>query len=578
MAPLIASLALVGCTGSVLDSEHPGAAAEPGSAADDRGGSAGAAPGATPGPGSRAATPNAPGGFACTAAAPVRSPAWSRLSHVEYDNTTRDLIRLALADAAEAGRAWDEASPAWVDLPVERREPLPVDTHGSSRRLDQDVTQEHANAWYRGAVAIGQALTTPARIGKLLGACAVDADASNDGRCLTDFVTRFGERVLRRPLAPDDVQFYLGYYGPTPGVDRAGVADVVAGLLTSPHFLYRVVHGAAATSHAGEFEMDAFEVASRLSYHFWSTMPDDELWAAARSGALLRSDEYARQVARLTADARARPGLLEFYRDWLKLDDLRPLDPTVATAQFKAFAGKDLPKTNLRDAAIADALDLLAHFTFDEPARLDTVLTTDQSFTRSAELAALYGVPAWSGSGPGAAFPPGQRPGLLTRAAFLVTGTAITRPVQKGVFIRQNMLCDQIPPPPPDAMNVDTKPLAAKVLSTRQVLEALTEVPGSTCAACHRTIINPLGFATENFDALARLRTSERVLTDDGKDRGVVPVDTTTVPLLIPGDTRVSQGPADLTRMLVESGRPNACAARQYFSSATTRPPTGRRA
>src|SRR5205823_6631231 len=185
-------------------------------------------------------------------------------------------------------------------------------------------------------------------------------------------VTRFGERALRRPLAPDDVQFYLGYYGATPGVDRAGVADVVAGLLTSPYFLYRIVHGDTATTHAGEYELGAFEAAARLSYHFWSTMPDDELWNAARTGALLRPDEYARQVARLVADARVRPGLLEFYRDWLKLEDLRPLDPSVATAQFKAFAGKDLPRTNLRDAAISDALDLLSHFTFDEPARLDT--------------------------------------------------------------------------------------------------------------------------------------------------------------------------------------------------------------
>jgi hypothetical protein len=567
-ASLVCLMALQNaCTGSVASSED-----RPSGSGGEAGGSAGSdavnggngAGGTGSKGGSGATTVNSPA-FSCADVKPIKSPSWRRLTHVEYDNATRDLAVFALGDATLGDKAWTEAKQAWTSLPSEQRKSLPIDTHGSSRRLDQDVTQEHANAWYKGAVAIGQALTTSARIGKMMGSCATDADSGNDAKCLTDFIGKFAERVLRRPLEADDLAFYTAYYGSTAGVAAEGVADVIAGLLSSPYFLYEIVHGDKQAKYPGQYSLSAYDLASRLSFHFWATTPDDALWAAAKSGALLRVDEYEKQLTRLASDQRARPSLQEFYRDWLKVDDVKSVEPATFSAQFKSFAGADLPTTNLRDAVIADSIDMLSYYTWDQPSKFDEVLKSDLSFARSPDLAKLYGIGAWKGTGTPPSFPAGQRPGLLTRAAFLMSGSAVTRPIHKGAFIRQSVLCDIIPPPPPNAANVDTGSLAAKVLSTRQFVEAITQKEGTPCNNCHRPLINALGFATENFDALARVRTNERVLSDMGVERGMVPVDTSGVPHIYSEDERMIQGPSDLVRLLVESGRPTACMAQQYF-------------
>jgi hypothetical protein len=153
--------------------------------------------------------------------------------------------------------------------------------------------------------------------------------------------------------------------------------------------------------------------------------------------------------------------------------------------------------------------------------------------------------------------------GLLSRAALVATGTANTRPIMKGVFIRTALLCQSIPPPP---ANANANPPAPEPdMSTREVVEQLTEQAGSNCAGCHQGLINPLGFATESFDALGRFR-SEQVLFDDAGERtGTRPVDTRSIPQVVPGDTTPSQGVGDLAQLMVDSGALQQCVARQYL-------------
>jgi hypothetical protein len=125
------------------------------------------------------------------------------------------------------------------------------------------------------------------------------------------------------------------------------------------------------------------------------------------------------------------------------------------------------------------------------------------------------------------------------------------------------MLCDQIPPPPSgvNAMPPELRP----GMTTRQVVEELTEQPDTQCAGCHAASINPLGFALEGFDALGRFRTEQRLFDTQGTLLGVLPVDTRSVPRATPDDLRESTGPADLMRMLLESGKLEACLSRNYF-------------
>src|SRR5262249_32802752 len=150
-------------------------------------------------------------------------------------------------------------------------------------------------------------------------------------------------------LAPEEVTFYRGFYGTSTAIDPAGFGDVIGAFLTAPEFLYHVEHGEMPVAgKANLFGLTAFELANRLAYHFWETMPDAELWSAAKSGALRTPDGYQRQVDRLFADARTRATLDAFFRDWLKLEDLKPLDARIGEAVFKAFAGDDLPKSTLR--------------------------------------------------------------------------------------------------------------------------------------------------------------------------------------------------------------------------------------
>jgi hypothetical protein len=574
----LVALSITGCVGTIDPRAVGGGPAGVGGAAPGPGGmNTGGAPAGSGGSGAggsgmmmgSAGAPAAGGPvpFACNPAAVAPASGWRRLGIGQYRNTLRDLLAFGLRDGNAANAVMNTLGAELGRLPADERQKLPEDLHGSYRRLDQDVEQLHVEIPYEIAIALAANVTAPARLATLAGACATDGNAGNDADCLTAFVQRFGERALRRPLAADELAFYRGLYGPTPGADPAGYADVIVGLLTAPQFLYQIEHGAGAAAgapgEAGRFTLTPHELASRLSYHFWDTMPDDALWMAAGSGALQTAEGYRAQVDRLFRDPRARTTLDGFLREWLKLDDVPNLDSRNGHPVWRAFAGGDLPRSSLRAEMIEDALDTVRHFLWNGTGTFDDLLTSELSFARGADLARMYGVPAWDGTGAPPALPAGVRPGLFTRAAFLATGSPTTRPVMKGVFIRTNVLCDAIPPPPDNAMaNV---PELDPRLSTRQVVEGITQAPGSACAACHASFINPIGFATENFDALGRVRASQPLFDDTGAEIGRAPVDTRTVPQILPGDERPSAGAGDLMRLIAESGKAQACFARHYL-------------
>ena len=530
LAVLAGSLVASGCVGRIGDSSDEDASSKP---------------------------PSTPTDFVCDVEAAPGALPLRRLSHAQYQNTVRDLMRVALPSEADAALAAIE--PLFDQVPDDLR--IGPDKHYAGfTHLDQAVQQEHIDATYAIAYAVGGELTaSPDRMSSAFGACSADGDAGNDASCLDDFIRSFGERALRRAVADEDVAFYRKPAG-APPYEPADYADVVALLMTAPHALYFVEHGQPGQEAAAP--LSAYELASRLSYHFWQTMPDEELFAAARSGALLEEEGYSAQVERVFADARTRAAVAGFYAEWLENTTLEELDSRAGTPVFDAFAGDFTPGPDLRERMLAEVVDAAVYYTFDASESFDAFFSSTKSFAKTDDLATINGVAPWDGAGEPPDFADPARAGLITRAAYVATGSADTRPIMKGVFIRKALLCDEIPPPPPNA--AANPPMLSESLTTRQVVEELTGT--GVCTGCHTTIINPLGFATEGFDALGRARVEQTFYDEEsGAVVGKAPVDTESVPRVDDGDEAVSLGPTDLVALILASDKPRACFARQYF-------------
>lgn len=500
--------------------------------------------------------PVAPVTFTCDPNAVPSSPPLRRLTRVQYENTVRDLLTFALGDRNDALAVESDLASVLAALPPDER-PKTDDPRGSYRRLDQGVAQSHVDVWYNVGARVGAQLSSSANLTRVAGECA--GQSSGAAACVDAFIQNFGARALRRPLTSDEVTFYRGFYGSTTSIDAAGFADVIAGLMSAPEFVYQIESGAdAVAGQAQAFELTAFEVASRLSYHFWNTMPDEELWDKASDGSLLDAAEYRRQVERLFADSRSKAAARDFYREWLKLEDLAPLDEANGVAIYDAFTGDDRPTSMLNANMNNEVLDLLDHLSWQEPAGIDQLLTTQLIFPKTDDLASIYGVEA---SDEPVLAPSSQRPGLFTRAAFLATGSERTRPIKKGVFMRENVLCDHIEAPPANAQQ--NLPELDPALTTRQTVEAITE--SGSCAGCHLAYINDLGFPFEAYDALGRYRTSERMFDQEGEVLATEPVDTRSMPQIHEGDETEVANAAELMDLVVASNKAPACLARHYF-------------
>ncbi len=504
----------------------------------------------TEGPGST------PTSFVCAPDAVPASVALRRLSNLQYRNTMADLIRFAVPAAKD--EVLTAVTPLFNQLPNDR--PIGPDKHYAGfTRLDQALQQEHTDGAYVVAEAIGKALVaTNTRLDEIAGTCATDADPANDATCLDAMIRKLGERALRRTVTDEDVAFYRGPAGTVP-FEPADYADVIALILNAPHVLYFVEHGQAGTDVTAP--LDGYELASRISYHFWQTTPDEELLAAAKSGELITDAGFSAQVERVFTDPRTQSSMREFFGQWLSNTTLEELDSRAGTPLFDAFADGYAPGPDLREHMLDEVTDAALYYTVENPGTFKDLLTSRKSFAKTNDLASLYGVPVWSGGEPSDFVEP-ERVGLLTRAAYLATGSANTRPIMKGVFIRKALLCDNIPPPPPNAAN--NPPKLSQEQSTRQVVEELTG--GGACAGCHQTIINALGFATENFDSLGRVR-QEQTLFDEmtGQPVGTAPVNTVAVPHVESDDDTAVNNAGDLTDKIVASQKPFACFAKQYF-------------
>jgi hypothetical protein len=322
-----------------------------------------------------------------------------------------------------------------------------------------------------------------------------------DMTCLKSFVTAFGRLAWRRPLGDAEISLHA-QVGATAGMALAdatkGLVYTALGLLDSPNFLYRIEIGAPDASAGGRYRYSGYETASRLSFFLWNTTPDDALLTAAQSGKLDAPDGVAEQVARLLASPRAKDGIANYARELFALDT------------FEEKSGADMRYTATLRQAMSQELTSLFQSRLEPGADALELLDSSKTFV-NAELASLYGIQGVTGT----ALVPVTLPANVPRAGILGTGVFLaqtskldvgeTSPTARGVFVNEQILCRDIPPPPD---NVDTTlhPKPDMPQTKRQMLEDHRKNP--MCAACHGAF-DPLGVAFENFDWIGANRTAE---------------------------------------------------------------------
>ena len=452
-----------------------------------------------------------------------------RLTPTEYWSSVSDLLGL------------DASTPAPVTEDVAAISGF-KNVAASTLTLSAQGVQEYSDAALSLAgLVFGDATKRAALVG------CTPAAASDP--CVRAFLQAFGRRAWRRPLAAAEVDRYAGIV-----TSLAPMADVwtglqyaVAGLLQSPWFLYRVEVGEPDPTRVHPLRFSAYEMAERLSYFFWDTTPDDALLDAAASGETLAPAGLDAQIARLLASPRARAGVARFFREYLSTDDLATMtkDATLFPRATPTLAAA------MRDEIEATTADLV----FTRHADLRDVLDNRQTFV-NAELATLYGLSGVTGTMlvPATLPDSGPRAGLLGTAAFLALDarTDRTSPTLRGKFVREQLLCEPVSPPPANFAATFDAPGAAPAGKTlRQRL--VQHMSDAACSSCH-ALMDPLGFAFEHFDALGAYRANEGGLAID--DSGTV-------------DGQAFTGPRELAAALRANPSVTSCLARQIYRYAT---------
>jgi hypothetical protein len=408
-----------------------------------------------------------------------------RLTRDEYDATVAELAN----DTSHPGR----------DFPPEAR------ALGFNNIADaQTVTTLLAEAYKSAAEGIADRATKNASA--LLGC------SETDGACVDSFIQRFGSRAYRRPITPDETQrlHAVWAWGQANTTALDGVKMVLEVLLQSPDFLYRPELGGAPAA-PGVLHLSSYEMATRLSYFFRGSMPDQTLLDEAAADRLQTPAQVLAQAQRLLADPRARDTFKSFHRQWLDLDRTSTIerDPQVYPGYTDAIPGLLQQETE----------SFIDHVIFEDGGKLSTLLTAPYTFANAA-LATFYGLTAPSGNGFALVqTDPTQRKGLLAQGSLLAlqSSSLQTSPVHRGKFIRENLLCQFLPPPP--ANLVITPPDVDKNSTTRQRFAKHSVDP--TCAACHQQM-DPLGLGFEHFDAVGRWRDTENGLPVDATGKLVM--------------------------------------------------------
>lgn len=460
---LIAVPLALACTGS-LTGETAGHDGSPtGVGIGTGGGSGGPGPGGAGGPGV-GPEDNVPG----------RTP-MRRLTVTEYTYTVRDLLG-------------EDVGSLLVGFPADGRSTDGFDNVAASLGIVTDqlgVFERAADSLATRAVTAG----TPAR--QHLAVCSEWADAT----CRRKVLQTFADKAWRRPTTPAEVDQLVALAAsaaPAGASVDEQVALAVRGILLAPQFLFRVEKLPPAGT-AGRYRVSAHELATRLSYFLWSSMPDEALSQSAAAGTLTSDADVAREVTRMLSDKKASGLSDNFAAQWLALRGLGT-DHAVDAA-FTDFTPA------LAASMTKETLSLFDHV-LSEGLPATELLTANYSFVEEP-LAKFYGV---SMTGGRADLSATERRGILGQAALLAMTSYPNRTsiVKRGMWVLSNLLCQEPPPPPPADLKFE--PLDATKGTLRQRMANHRSNP--SCAGCHDAM-DPIGLGLENFDAIGRFRETE---------------------------------------------------------------------
>jgi hypothetical protein len=447
-----------------------------------------------------------------------------RLSQAELDNTLRDLFG---DDSAPASRLLNEDEFAPFD-----------NDYGLQQASEALINSVEALAEGVASRFVGDG----ARRSQLMPCQPASA---TDASCFRAFLEGFLPRAFRRELSAEEIEPYMGLLGfaseDVPGLDNdfyTAVELAISAMIQDPDFLYRVERG----THLGDgvWELDDFEIASRMSYLLWATMPDDALFEAARAGELRDPAGRRAHAERMLGDQRARDQLHRFHAMWLGYRAI-PVSAQLASA------------FNRETSALIDRVIL------DEPGDYVRLFTMDETFVDDA-LASHYGLPSPGDAEGWVSYEGTGRAGILGHGSLLAAFSkfADTSPTQRGIMVRTRLMCQAVPPPPPN-VDADQPPQGAQDAVCKYDRYAQHRDQSSSCAGCH-SMTDPIGFGLENYDIEGRFRE-----TDDGLPQ-----------CFIEGEGEITEygtfsGPAELSELLVDNELVDACAVQQFVQFAIGR-------
>ena len=448
-----------------------------------------------------------------------------RLTHSQYNNTVRDLLG-------------DYSKPA-------QRFPVEDYVEGFKNQLaHQAMPPLLVEAYSTSAERLALNAFRAGDVNKLIP-CAPATPA--DAGCRDQFIRTFGKRAFRRPLKDSEYKRYAAAFdrqAKATGKFLEGARVIVEAMLQSPKFLF----------HTGS---DDYAIASRLSYFLWDTMPDTTLIAAAERRELRTPAGREAMARRMLANPMAVQALDEFFNQWLRLE--RVTNASKDGRRFPEFTAE------LSASMVEETRKLLQHLVWNDKNFME-LLTANYSFL-SADLASLYRFPTPPGQFELTQFPAGaRRAGLLGHASVLAAnaGPQETSPTARGIFVRERLLCQHVPPPPPNvntnlADATDDKPLGRRARLSEHVNNV-------ACSSCHR-LMDPIGFGLEGFDAVGRWREKETLVLPSKKVE--LPLETTGGIAGLP-ESSFSDA-AGLGRILAASPTCQECIVRQLFRYALGR-------
>ena len=521
-----------------------------------------------PGPGTGGSTGTGTGGttvtgtggatmISCPTAMPGRAPL-RRLTTFEYNNTVRDL----LMDATNPGNA----------LPSEA-----IGNGFGNNADEQSVSGLLAEGY--GSVAAGIAMRATASttaLGKL-ASCGSTATGTAEETCAQTIVTALLPRAYRRTVTTAEITDYVTLYKNVRALSTtltfaSGVAAIIEAVLQSPEFLYKVEFGTTDPANAAVKKLTGRELATRLSYFFWQTMPDTTLTTAADGNMLGTPAQVMTQATRLLNDPKSHPMVAFYFDNLLPLPILTDLarDKTLFPT-FSATIGQTMRQETQRtlEYEIFENTTQAAGSTF-VPGSWPAVLTSPYTFVNQT-LFTYYGASAFAtgtANVTGTAlqkvnFNTTQRLGVLTQGA-VTTGTTtsnLTNPVLRGSFVVNKLMCRNLSlPTDPTVLAQATAPVPYTGWTARERYGAHSKQP--VCMACHQ-FMDPIGLALENYDAVGLYRTTEHA-TINGETRDT-PIDASGS---IPGVTGTANGGVDLVKLLATSAEAQNCFASHWMEFA----------